>query len=775
VQYFGLDRIERMMMTLRLATAIRGAGHNTVADPFLVSRALGEGQRSVKLADVYALANAMKVNTIVWGYVGHDLHYKMLVTVGVQRRVAGKPLDASTPIDYRKGASAFSDEMMPSDVFTGLIPRLLPDDLGPAKTAAPKTYPRLDPADLPKSPDALVAGKFVSPVASAYALELLAELYPTSPQIGAERMSERALFALDNVAADSPDFPFLKAFAMYMLNRRPAALKILAGTSDPEVETLRALLNGDLPEVQSAQKTVQRRLPSVLLELAELRLAVQYRALTARGLKKEVRSLAESLPGWKLLLDEYSAELDDWTVLSNYALKKAMDRSFPVDGYTADTLLEGKLILADPSDLDASFDLSIDEHLNRLLSSKAAEWCCAPLTYNPTRWDLLEIYESYAESNLLQKVNFQAFVQGNTRRAIDLLDRFNTVYGEHPDFVVERIYAQDTLIQKLQGQERANLNHLINEELYKAWYWLDGQSTDGYSLFAAFHGVQDEKLNWLISRSLNNYDFDFPPRGYWLRATPEGVDSEGVQGLRQRFGYITSNFTMVTPLRDDMLNLVKGRFDGSPEKATILADRDARAGKLDKAIGELLKVVNAKGNNWSIYYRAAQLLMESGKFKEAANVMHRFPGFSDELATGPEKVGYSNDAMAAGSLLFWRGLAAESKPFFKLGADYDTGSGASIESASRIALLEGRYQDAAVYSMERARRYGAVWGYRDYLEFLHVVGLQQQAWQAFDAIVGQFNDLPLWQSALVGHHKAGTSRGKVAAAGSHSQRRRFPA
>ena len=79
---FGISRPIRSLMAAKLALAIANAGAS-VADPYLVGRALGEGRRQFDRRDVYLLARRGGANSIVQGYVGHDQHGAMRMIVQV--------------------------------------------------------------------------------------------------------------------------------------------------------------------------------------------------------------------------------------------------------------------------------------------------------------------------------------------------------------------------------------------------------------------------------------------------------------------------------------------------------------------------------------------------------------------------------------------------------------------------------------------------------------------------------------------------------------------
>jgi hypothetical protein len=79
VSGWPFDRSTRALMTATLSLAIAQSGTVKTPDPYLVAKALGDGQRQITPEDVAKLANAMGVKRIIWGYAGHDKSGKMRI------------------------------------------------------------------------------------------------------------------------------------------------------------------------------------------------------------------------------------------------------------------------------------------------------------------------------------------------------------------------------------------------------------------------------------------------------------------------------------------------------------------------------------------------------------------------------------------------------------------------------------------------------------------------------------------------------------------------
>jgi hypothetical protein len=130
-----------------------------------------------------------------------------------------------------------------------------------------------------------------------------------------------------------------------------------------------------------------------------------------------------------------------------------------------------------------------------------------------------------------------------------------------------------------------------------------------------------------------------------------------------------------------------------------------------------------------------------------------YPGFHDR--SPDDSVALSNDAFEAASLFYWDGLTELARPLFKISADLNTGSSASITSQARLQIFDGNYAGAAATFREGAIRYSSPYAYRDYLSLLHAFGRHDDAWKAFSQLNSAFQLPHVWVSALVGQRMQG--------------------
>mgnify|MGYP001465223438 CR=1 FL=1 len=94
IQDRAYSRSINALMTAQLALALSQSGKLRVPDQYLVSRALGDGQRRVDPEGAYRLAAATGAKRIVWEYVGHGDNRRMTLTLQWQDKPADGPIEA---------------------------------------------------------------------------------------------------------------------------------------------------------------------------------------------------------------------------------------------------------------------------------------------------------------------------------------------------------------------------------------------------------------------------------------------------------------------------------------------------------------------------------------------------------------------------------------------------------------------------------------------------------------------------------------------------------
>jgi len=764
----GLDRVERRLIDLRVAQYLAASTGRSVADPVLVSRALGEGQRAVQPSEVYSLAQSTKAKLLVWPQAGHDEHGRMVLAVRRQTRDdVGGWLESGT----KQWSVVFSEEELPAEVIGRLLPEIAALVDPSAKPPATSTVARADSVALPSSPLAMLAEETASPVVRANYLELLALLHPEEPELAQERAFVRALAALDELAPDSPDLHLLKARALFHLDRRPAALHALGTPQTSAERAMLAAINGNLPDLEREVAQVESPVHRLLAEIELADLRHHYGVLERAQFVRDVAPLTGNSPEWNLLLHRRYMEWDRWERESNITLKALLDRMFPVEGFTAESMTRGQAVLAHADSDPGRFELSVQEHLSRLLAEKPGEWCCQAAR-GPRAWDVLGLVEGQAEANLLWQVEFYVKVQANARAALSVSDRFDATYHGHGALAAQRAKVFIAVAETMQGAERANFLKQAISLAQHAMYWSDPRTSayadslhfiNTYATLAPPGNVQQTAaLVGALQRDV--------PRRWWQYLEQVESGSQEPEAGARALRYATEQFVVLESVVEResdpqvverILHDNEQRFVGSPHRLKFLAQRAREKGDF-AALEALYQEARSRNpNDWVAHRELGRLKIERGDYAEALKV---FLGYPPLTKTEPEhSVAVANGAAEAASMLFWRGAVAEAVPLYKIAADLQTGAESSLVASVRLKVLDGRFAEAAGESLGYARRYHSAYGYSDYLAWLHVLGFSKEAWLAFDELAGSFETPQLWASALVGHRIEGHSDAQVRA------------
>ena len=302
VQDRAFSRDLRWLMTAQLAGAMAAAGAKSMPDPYLVARALGDGERGYDLMEVFGLANKLGAKRIVAAYAGHNvkkpntmrvtLHYYDL---GDQQHFWETFLPRlERPGGFWQGSSRlnarhfddlrFDDERTPIDAVQSILPDMIKFlGMTPAQGALVR---RLVNASLPATPLGLASAK-PEPARDSNS-QLLAALTPAGADRARERLNEKSMLALLQMSPQSPDYRALKARALMNMGLRPAALRVLGEPSSAEEEHLAALLDGNLPQVQANRPKMAPGVRAFVQALEENEIAAAY------GARTQDRSLALS-------------------------------------------------------------------------------------------------------------------------------------------------------------------------------------------------------------------------------------------------------------------------------------------------------------------------------------------------------------------------------------------------------------------------------------------------------------------------------------------------
>jgi len=782
VQDYALDRITRSLMTAELALAI-GAVQRKVPDPHLVARALGDGERRFDLNEVYRLAERLGVTRVVLGYVGHRRNNMMRLTIQYQDSSSGLLNPAAAFKLTHFDDLSFSDEDPPIEVYERLLPRVLAAiGIDSPKGAALRPGSRFDATELPLSPLGMVPDQ-AEPARDAYYLQLLAALTPRYAERSRERLIEKSFLAIQSMPAGSPDYRVLKARAFMHMGLRPAALKALGAPDSNEKKHVFAMLNGNLPDVERYSARIKPRVRAFIASLELNDIATTY------GIRTQKKSLGEAeamkLPGqvWPVLAARAMTDWDSWSQHENAKLKALLDREFPNSSFTVESIVRGAASLGDASKARTSLDLSVLDHVRKLLDTQAATLCCAPLAPRVTALDYLDLIESLGTDNLMRRAAFLVNIQGSPERALEFLTRIDGAYRDHPQFALNRARAESQMAERADGTRREGLQRSAYDQFLNAMYWEQGQTRTAGHAMNERTGPRWKPADGSFAD--NFFAGDYPFRSFYpawqggitsAPAFPERSvpQSEAIRANEYaRLRNSAFNFDPVFQLAersamgnkwdevDEVLKSVEKRFVGNPRRAQLMAGISARRGDVQDAQRYYRESIKAQPEQWQSYWDLGKLLFEEGDVEKAAQTFMSYPAFTK--TSDQNTVGLSNYAFEAGSLFYWSGNFEQAMPLYRIAAELETGSDANMSSEIRIKLMDGDYGAALEGSRARARRYNSPYAYRDYLGMLHAMDFSKEAWDGFNVVIGQFDRPEPWETPLVGHRLSGVTESEIAA------------
>lgn len=771
VMGWAFDRSVRSLMTAELSIAMAKDPRIKIPDPFLVARALGDGQRQIHKEDVYRLADLMEAKRIVWGYAGHDRQGKMALALATQeygghgragapwttqiktRRFENLPLEAGQP---------------PSEVYGSQLPEIMKTLGFDASTSMRlQVESRLDVDQLPATPGKLLAMD-ENPARDAYYFLLWAQLTPERLERTKERLTEKAYLALQKLSPTAPEYRALKARIYMALGFRPAARKVLGEPASDEEKGVLATLNGNLPQLREIGSREKNQLKRVLLKLDENRIGKAYGVINQKQSIAEVTGLR--LPGeiWPYITTRAFLDLEGWAQFDNIAPKMILDAELPVKGYSLEDVVRGAVSLGDPAKIQAMADLSILNHGRKLVEEQASRWRDLTAFDRPDALDYLDLLQAIGHANLMRRIDFLARIQGRPGDAIAFANSIDTAYKGNPHYTVERARAESALAEHASPAEKEVLVKSAYTQAFNAMYWEQGQSLISARAMAQIHNLH--------RKDYGNFDdfyyTDIPFRPYYWKRANGGITETYLANNLAALSNATWEFYLVADLAkhyrelgsdrqdvDDLLKSIEGRFAGSPQKNELLAQEAQARGDIKSVAAFLRTNIQLAPNHWESYRALGKQLYEIGDVSEAFRVVRSYPGFSTN--TGESRVGIANDAFEMGSLFYWSGHLDLAIPLYKISASQNTGADGELSSDIRLKLLAGDIQGAMAGSLARAKRYNNSYAYRDYLGILHASGQSKQAWAGFSALVRESQKPHIWETALVGHRIAGVTEKEV--------------
>ena len=740
VQANAFDRSTRSRMFAELSALIARSGQPALHNPYAVQRALGEGVRTSGTLALSELAKSLNAKQLLVVYVGHDGNQKMLVTVELRAR-GNDAVVYEWPIAQRGNWTyAFTAGEEAVDILmTQAAPHIL-EMLKLSAIALPPAKAADSPIAFPKTPAELFAMAERGPLQEAAAFQILGMLAPDRLEHVRSRFFEQSLVALRQMPETGEAARLFAARAHFYLNSRPAALAALGKPASPQARAFAALLNGNLAEMEKATKETRDELQRVFLEFELIDLRRDYEAPVEAKMADAVITLARKAPEWQRLLTRRLGDKDRWQAQPNTDIKYLLDRTFPIKGFDIETLARG--LYAFGKDIDEEdLGLKAFEHINRIRETDAKLWSCFTNGKSCVRAGYLDLMEALAVSNACKTFYMVAWVQGLEKEGAAYVRKVSPVLDGQPAWMF-------ALLQVSQGRQ-APLNFMKQQETGLLLGYLE----QGQSRIMNFLG--STSAGSMSMPMIGAYNSDLPVRYYW---SYKGLQDQNLR-LADVLVHLDYSYDDLTFIGDQALEFagdklerlkqqLTTRFRGNPLRTKILA-QTKQGDDVDDKIAALKETVLDRPDVFRPYYDLGALLIaEKGDYKAATELFLSYPGFKNPA--GYPTVELGNDAYAAGSLFYWRGRIEGARKLYRLSADVRTGSATSMVSESRLLQFDGRYEEAAQLSLQRARRYESEYAYRDSLAWLFVLGKRDDAWAGFAQVATSFTNPQVWHAALTG-------------------------
>jgi hypothetical protein len=654
VQFSGVDRATRSLMTAQLAMSIGATGNFTMPDPYLVSRALGDGERRLDPGEVYWLASRLGVKRIVWGYVGYRGNRSMRLTIQYQDRGQGDKLSPETPWTARHFDDiAFDDEKPPIEAFQSVLPEVLKlVGLDPRPLSLLKSAETSGLSVLPPSPLAMTEGQ-PDAARDALNLQLLAVLAPRYGDRTRERLIEKSLLAVYGMSPESQDYRLLKARALMYLGFRPAALATLGTPQTVNEQHLLAVLNGNLPDAQRLAQEIKRGPMQVIASADVNEIAAAYGVRDQKTSMQEAEAL--KLPGdiWPYLVVRRFTDWDSWSQHENAVLKSLLDREFPLPDYSLEAMVKGVLSLGDMTKVEDIANLSVLNHIRKLLDNDAKKWCCVALALRPSALDYLDLIESLGTDNLMRRAKFFTEIQGSPEHALEFLSRIESIYKDHPQFALARAAAEYAAADRVEAAAREGRMRSAYANAFNAFYWEQGQTPTAADAF----NLKAELGRYDYGYSNNAFAWDHPFRSYYPTWTRGGDVGASMANARSALASSTHDIGPAGELAgyiardrqleklDEFAKSMEGRFGGHPKRAVLLANISLQKGDVPSAQQHYRESIQAHPGYWQSYMDLGRLLLDEGNVTETARLFMSYPGFKKGSTENP--VVLSNNANEA--------------------------------------------------------------------------------------------------------------------------------
>ncbi|HYQ93366.1 MAG TPA: hypothetical protein VEP70_00865 [Burkholderiales bacterium] len=744
---YALDRISRSLILKSLSREL-AARKLRVPNPDALSRALGEGRRTIEPGEAVVFARPLGIEKLVIVGVGHDRAGHLRASVGVVPVKGFESAPKPKPLaEFSLGAGEHPSAISRVIAFA-MLDGLALSDKSPArgKAAAKRT--------LPASPIEAMAIKGDDAVERAIALQLIATLAPESPDRSRERLFEQALIAAQALPREDPFSAIFLARAWGYLEARETALGALADSTAAEARAYREFLNGNLPDFAKAAAEVKNETARLLFEIDLKTLQAAYKHPAAKESTPFLDAFLAKYPAWAGLIERRLKDPDPWEAGDPALAKNLLDRDLELPGERLDQQIAGMRLTGERPGATALVKLAL-HHVGRARREHRAAAACLAAPQPCIAGAYVDLLEAIAVSGPIRELNRLVNMQALPAQARELTEALKPELDGHPAILAFEAGARLGMAQKLPASQRdAGFAEAIRLAVAAALLE-QGQSRTSKEALRVM-GVPSAS-SWPF---LSAYQFDLPVRPYWYFVLPTGFEAGRSASdqkvyrdlLRSQIAASTTDLEAARFLlldeagKREFREVVEKRFKGHPDRVGLLqtlAGSPAERRQLSEA------QLQERPDRWDYYAeQGRRLIDEQGDYEGAANAYGQFPGFSDP--SGYDTVELSNRAYAAGNVFFWLGRLEGARRFYGVAAKLNTGSDASLASEQRLAQLDGDYAKMLEVARGRGQRYSSAYAWRDFLSWLFVLGGEEEAWAGFNRLHRAFDNPQVWLAADVG-------------------------
>ncbi len=768
----AFDPVERSLMSRLIADRVQRDAGWRVLDPSQVLRYLGSHKTYYSGESVMALADLARSETILALEARHDRRGTWELTATL---ISGQ--DASTIEQKTWSDLEYSHKYPPSIAIESMLPEIV--ELATRKKIKDRRKKpsfKVRDFDFPDSLDDLRERADRSPLHSAAYLQLVAMLHPQGAHNDyRDGLFERSLVELSRISADAPYSAYFRARAYAYLDRRPAAVAALGEPRNLHERALLEALNGNLEDLQSLTAEMGTTALDFMAWRDQLFLEDKYEAAGAEG---KLQRFTDAHPGWAPFIYRAGRDFETWPNYSAATMKLGLESLLPGEVPSLETDLNGKFITGSaPEEIDLVRLLW--KHIESFDHSEVRSWLSERgNTTSFTPADILELAKSTAVANHLRRLVLQARSRDLPEAALGEIAEFEPFFGGHPAVEFLEGSTLKDVAEDAAGSEKENL------ELAAAKASLNGFAWSRRMDYAAVH-VARNYWNYLRQASVDMQGVptggrfgrysqryhEWPRASNWLYRYSRWEQRTG--GTQHCIDYKWHMFECVElkiraaqrrsddpdRVADILLTAYSDRYKGSPRRNEYKVERSRESEDENSEIRTLESLIESGKQDWPLYQALGLAYKRRGDYEKAQEVWLSFPGFFD--GDRDTAVHDSNEADFAGSQFYWIGQHELAIPLMQIAANSRTGAGSSMSSATRIALIEGKLEEAVEHSIARVRRYGSKYAVRDLQQLFHILGESETAWNLFDQVQANRQDAQTWAGALIGHRMQSASTADI--------------